>query len=40
LVTTVAIQWQNGKQMCVWPTDKANAKISFPSFIKLHASAN
>jgi branched-chain amino acid transport system substrate-binding protein len=40
LVTTVAIQWQNGKQMCVWPPDKANAKISFPSFIKLHASAD
>jgi branched-chain amino acid transport system substrate-binding protein len=40
LVTTIAIQWQNGKQMCVWPIDKANAKISFPSFVKLHASAN
>jgi branched-chain amino acid transport system substrate-binding protein len=40
LITTVAIQWQNGKQMCVWPPDKANAKISFPSFIKLHASAD
>ena len=35
LVTGVAIQWQNGKQMCVWPNDKANAKLKFPSFVKL-----
>jgi branched-chain amino acid transport system substrate-binding protein len=40
LVTTIAIQWQDGKQMCVWPLDKASAKIRFPSFVKLHASAN
>jgi branched-chain amino acid transport system substrate-binding protein len=39
LVTTVAIQWQDGKQMCVWPRANANAKIGFPSFVKLHASA-
>jgi len=42
LVTTVAIQWQNGKQVCIWPTDKCSGKIVFPSFIKLptKASAN
>jgi len=40
LVTTIAIQWQDGKQMRVWPLDKASAKIRFPSFVKLHASAN
>jgi branched-chain amino acid transport system substrate-binding protein len=40
LVTTVAIQWQNGKQICVWPRDKANGKVNFPAFVKLHASAN
>ena len=42
LVTTVAIQWQKGKQVCIWPTDKCNGKIVFPSFIKLptKASAN
>jgi branched-chain amino acid transport system substrate-binding protein len=34
LVTTIAIQWQNGKQVCVWPTDKCKGKVSFPSFIK------
>jgi branched-chain amino acid transport system substrate-binding protein len=34
LVTTIAIQWQNGKQVCVWPTDKCKGKVSFPSFVK------
>jgi branched-chain amino acid transport system substrate-binding protein len=37
LVTGVAIQWQNGKQMTVWPKADANAKVTFPSFIKLQA---
>ena len=35
LVTGVAIQWQHGKQMAIWPADKANAKVEFPAFIKL-----
>jgi branched-chain amino acid transport system substrate-binding protein len=35
LVTTVAIQWQDGKQACVWPTDKCKNKITFPSFVKI-----
>jgi hypothetical protein len=30
----VAIQWQSGKQVCVWPTDKCKAKVTFPSFVK------
>jgi branched-chain amino acid transport system substrate-binding protein len=34
LVTTVAIQWQNGKQVCPWPADKCKPKIVFPSFVK------
>jgi branched-chain amino acid transport system substrate-binding protein len=34
LVTTIAIQWQSGKQVCVWPTDKCKGKVSFPSFVK------
>ena len=34
LVTTIAIQWQNGKQACVWPADKCKAKITFPAFVK------
>jgi branched-chain amino acid transport system substrate-binding protein len=40
LVTTVAIQWQNGKQVCIWPADKATAKVTFPSFIKLPSRAS
>ncbi len=35
LVTGVDIQWQNGKQVTVWPRDKANGKIMFPKFVKL-----
>jgi branched-chain amino acid transport system substrate-binding protein len=34
LVTTIAIQWQSGKQVCVWPTDKCQGKITFPPFVK------
>ena len=36
-LTGVAIQWQNGKQVCVWPTDikGATAKLNFPAFVKL-----
>jgi branched-chain amino acid transport system substrate-binding protein len=34
LVTTIAVQWQSGKQICVWPTDKCKGKITFPSFVK------
>jgi branched-chain amino acid transport system substrate-binding protein len=34
LVTTVAIQWQSGKQICVWPADKCKAKIVFPAFVR------
>ncbi len=35
LVTGSFIQWQGGKQVTIWPTDKANAKIEFPTFVKL-----
>ena len=34
-VSGTFIQWQSGKQVTVWPTDKANAKIKFPAFVKL-----
>jgi branched-chain amino acid transport system substrate-binding protein len=36
-VTGVAIQWQNGKQVCVWPSNICHAKLVFPSFIKMAA---
>ena len=35
LVTGVDIQWQNGKQVAIWPADKANGKMTFPSFVHL-----
>jgi branched-chain amino acid transport system substrate-binding protein len=35
LVTGVVLQWQSGRQVAIWPADKANAKVQFPSFIKL-----
>jgi branched-chain amino acid transport system substrate-binding protein len=34
LVTTIAVQWQSGKQVCIWPTDKCKGKITFPAFVK------
>jgi branched-chain amino acid transport system substrate-binding protein len=33
LVTGVVLQWQSGKQVTVWPRDKANGKIAFPATI-------
>ncbi len=33
--TGMFIQWQNGKQVCVWPTGKCPNKMEFPSFVKL-----
>jgi branched-chain amino acid transport system substrate-binding protein len=35
LVTGVVFQWQSGKQVTVWPHDKANGKLRFPATIKL-----
>jgi branched-chain amino acid transport system substrate-binding protein len=40
LVSTIAIQWQGGKQVCVWPTDKCKAKVIFPTFVKLPKQAS
>lgn len=34
-VQWIDIQWQNGKQKCIWPAKLANAKPKFPSFVKL-----
>ncbi len=39
LITGVDVQWQDGKQVCVWPANMANAKIKFPAFIKVEAAA-
>lgn len=29
------MQWQDGKQVCIWPQDKCPNKMVFPSFVKL-----
>jgi branched-chain amino acid transport system substrate-binding protein len=34
LITGMISQWQDGKQVAVWPPEIANGKIRFPSFIK------
>jgi branched-chain amino acid transport system substrate-binding protein len=34
-VTPVNMQWQDGKQVCIWPTDKCHNKLQFPPFVKV-----
>lgn len=36
-ITGTFMQWQNGKQVCVWPENKCPNKVVFPSFVKLSA---
>ena len=38
-ITGLMLQWQDGKQVAVWPSDVAKGQMKFPSFIKL-GSAN
>ena len=35
LVTGLMLQWQDGKQVAVWPPEVAKAKLKFPTFIKV-----
>jgi branched-chain amino acid transport system substrate-binding protein len=35
LVTGLFMQWQDGKQVAVWPADVSKAQLKFPSFIKV-----
>jgi len=35
LVTGVTLQWQDGKQVTLWPPELANGKLKFPSFVKV-----
>ncbi len=37
--TGIFVQWQNGKQVCIWPTDKCPNKLEFPNFVKLQQQA-
>jgi branched-chain amino acid transport system substrate-binding protein len=34
-ITGLMLQWQNGKQVCVWPGQFANGKLLYPAFVKL-----
>ncbi len=34
-VTGIFVQWQNGKQVCIWPTKECPNKVVFPSFVKV-----
>lgn len=38
-ITGTFMQWQNGKQICVWPEDKCPNKMVFPSFVKVQEAA-
>src|SRR6202047_41839 len=35
LITGLMLQWQDGKQVAVWPPEVAKSKMKFPSFIKV-----
>ncbi|KQW18343.1 ABC transporter substrate-binding protein [Afipia sp. Root123D2] len=35
LITGVMMQWQDGKQVSVWPKEVAKGQLKFPSFIKV-----
>lgn len=39
-ITGLMLQWQDGKQVNMWPTEVANGKIKWPGFIKLKAASN
>jgi len=39
-ISGLFVQWQDGKQMTVWPANLANAKLAFPSFVKINQAAN
>jgi branched-chain amino acid transport system substrate-binding protein len=34
-ITGLLLQWQDGKQINVWPKELAKGKVKFPSFVKL-----
>jgi branched-chain amino acid transport system substrate-binding protein len=37
-ITGLMLQWQDGKQINMWPKELANGKMKFPTFVKLPAS--
>jgi branched-chain amino acid transport system substrate-binding protein len=39
-ITGLMLQWQNGKQINMWPAALANGKLEFPSFVKIASGGN
>ncbi len=39
-ITGLALQWQNGKQVNMWPAPLAKGKLEFPSFVKIASGGN
>src|SRR5271163_2030809 len=39
-ITGLMLQWQNGKQVNMWPGPLANGKLEFPSFVKIASGGN
>jgi branched-chain amino acid transport system substrate-binding protein len=39
-ITGLMLQWQNGNQVNLWPTNLANGKLKFPGFIKVGSAAD
>jgi branched-chain amino acid transport system substrate-binding protein len=39
-ITGLFLQWQNGAQINLWPSDLAKGKLTFPSFVKVGANGN
>ena len=35
-ITGLMLQWQDGKQVNLWPGEVANGKLRFPAFIKMN----
>src|SRR6202047_3158107 len=40
LITGLMLQWQDGKQINMWPAALANGKLGFPSFVKIASDGN
>jgi branched-chain amino acid transport system substrate-binding protein len=39
-ITGLFLQWQNGQQINLWPSDLAKGKLTFPSFVKVGSAGN
>ena len=39
-ITGLMLQWQNGKQVNLWPANVASGKLKFPKFVKVGAAVD